>query len=130
MSSSNFPRSSWEIYRALFNHLGKGPSEAGLTLVVLRLVMEVEALREALSRPETPEAVRQSYRKAYERIAVLSHNGAGPSDGMEKILERFFPEHRSSEESIPELAMLERLGATEEERKAVLEQMELAETYT
>lgn len=59
----------------------------------------MEALREALSSPDTPESVRQSYREAYARIAVLSHNAAGPSGGLQKILARYFPRDRAGHEA-------------------------------
>ncbi|HYH98907.1 hypothetical protein [Hyalangium sp.] len=130
MSSSPPPYKSYEVYRALADHHEKGHSEATLVTVLFRLMIEVEALREALSSPETPEAVRQSYRQAYERIAVLSHNSAGPYGPMDKILRRFFPEGASADRFASDLAMLQRLGATEQEQQAVREQMEIVETYT
>lgn len=130
MSTSDTPTTSREIYQALGEYFTKGRSEGTFLMLVFRLMMEVEALREALSSPETPEAVRQGYRQAYERIAVLSHNAAGTTGGMEKILRRFFPHGTSSERFVPELAMLERLGATEPELQALREELETVETYT
>lgn len=130
MTEPKIPNTSWELFRALAEHFSKGTSEASLTFLVLRLMMEVEALREALSSPETPESVRQSYRQAYERIAVLSHNSAGPSGGAEKIIRRFVPDKTRTDRFAPELTMLGRLGATEQEQQTLREAMELAEMYT
>jgi hypothetical protein len=130
MSTPDPPSSAREIYQALFEYFGKGSSEATLVMMIFRLMTEVEALREALSSPETPESVRQSYRQAYERIAVLSHNAAGFTGGMEKVLRRFFPQGTDSERFVPEMAMLERLGATSEELQTVREELETVETYT
>jgi hypothetical protein len=130
MSVSDPPNNAREIHRALFEYFGKGSSEATLVMVITRLMIEVEALREALSSPETPEAVRQAYRQAYERIAVLSHNAAGPTGGMEKVLRRFFPHSADSERFASEMAMLERLGATSEDQQTIREELETVETYT
>jgi hypothetical protein len=130
MSVSDTPNNAREIYQALFEYFGKGSSEATLVMVILRLMIEVEAMREALSTPETPEAVRQTYRLAYERIAVLSHNAAGPTGGIEKVLRRFFPHKVDSERFSSEMAMLERLGATSADLQAIREELETVETYT
>lgn len=99
-------------------------------VLLSHLLTEVEALREALSSPETPEAVRRNYLKAYERIAVLSHNSAGPSGGLEKIIRRFVPDKTRTDRFAPELKMMERLGATEQEQQALREAMENVEMYT
>jgi hypothetical protein len=130
MSSPENPNTSWAIYHALGQQFMQGGSQASLAMLLLRLITEVEALREALSRPETPEAVRQSYREAYARIAVLSHNAAGPSGGAEKLLRRFVPPNTPTDRFAPELAMLERLGASEEDKQALRAEMETVETYT
>lgn len=130
MTEPKIPNSSWELYRALMEQFSKSPSEAALAFLVARLMMEVEALREALSSPSTPEAVRQSYRQAYERIAVLSHNSAGPSGGEEKIIRRFVPDQTRTDRFAPELTMLQRLGGTAEEQQTLREAMEEVEMYT
>ncbi|KFE66226.1 hypothetical protein [Hyalangium minutum] len=130
MSPSNTSNTSWELYRHLAEIHERGSPEAGLVVLLSHLLTEVEALREALSSPETPEAVRQSYRQAYERIAVLSHNSAGPSGGVEKIIRRFVPDKTHTDRFAPELKMMERLGATKQEQQALREEMEKVEMYT
>jgi hypothetical protein len=112
----------------------RGGGDAAVVSLLLRLVSEVEALREALASPETPEAVRRSYRLAYVRTAVLSHNSAGPSGGIEKVFETFFPRGGQApgfgepaagqgEPYAAELAMMQRLGATEEEKRQLRDEM-------
>lgn len=130
MSASDTPNTAREIYQALFDYFGKGSSEATLVMMVFRLMIEVEAMREALSSPDTPEHVRQSYRLAYERTAVLSHNAAGITGGMEKVLRRFFPQGTDSERFVPEMAMMERLGASSADLQALRDELETVETYT
>ena len=130
MSTTDTPNTAREIYQTLFDYCGKGSSEATLVMMLLRLMFEVEAMREALSRPDTPESVRQSYRQAYERTAVLSHNAAGFTGGMEKVLRRFVPQGTDSERFVPEMAMLERLGATPLEMQTLRDELETVETYT
>jgi hypothetical protein len=107
-------------------------STAGYAVVtlLLRMAVELEALREALASPEVPEAVRDSYREAYARIAVLSHNSAGPYGSTEKILARFIPRDPSAEPFTPELEMMARLGSSVEEREALRAKMEEVEFYT
>jgi hypothetical protein len=130
MTPPEDPNTSWAIYKALGQQFMQGGSQASLVTLILRLIMEVEALREALSSPETPEAVRESYRQAYARIAVLAHNAAGPSGGAEKLLRRFVPPNTPADRFAPELAMMARLGASEEDREALRAEMEIVETYT
>jgi hypothetical protein len=130
MSPSDPPKTSYELYRALAEHYHQGTSNAALVTLLFRLTVEVEALREALSSPETPEAVRQVYRQAYARTAVLAHNAAGPTGGAEKILRKFFPREASDDHFASELAMMKRLGATPEEQQALRDKMEEVEMYT
>jgi hypothetical protein len=98
--------------------------------LLLRMAVELEALREALASPEIPDAVRESYRKAYARIAVLSHNSAGPYGSTEKVIARFIPRDPSAEPFTPELEMMARLGASAEEQQALRAKMEEVEFYT
>jgi len=119
---------------------GEGGGDAAVVTLLCRLVCEVEALREALAGREAPEAVRHSYRQAYERTALLSHNSAGLSGGIEKVLESFLPGGSAAlfaepvaEDDEPyaaELAMLGRLGATEEEQRRLRDGMETASKLT
>jgi hypothetical protein len=130
MSSPEETINSWAIYRALGEQFAQGGAQAPLAMLLLRLITEVEALREALSSPETPEPVREAYRQAYERIAVLSHNAAGPAGGAEKVLRRFVPPSTPVDRFAPEMAMLARLGASEKDQQALRAEMEIVETYT
>jgi hypothetical protein len=111
----------------LFQHYMQGPAQAAVVTLLYRLTMEVEALREALSSPQTPDAVRAAYRRAYERKAVESHNSAGPTGGTEKILDRFFPWEAADDRFAPELVMMARLGATLEEQQELRENMKFHE---
>ena len=132
MSSKEEPQTSWGLYHALLQKFMKDDSSAPIIHILIRLMTEVEALREALSSPDTPESVRQSYRKAYERIAVLSHNSAGPSGGQEKVLRRYFAETQEDpgHPYVPERLMMKRLGATEEELEKLCAKMEEVSMYT
>jgi hypothetical protein len=130
MSSPDRPATSYEIYSALAQHYSLGPTHPGLVTLLFRLTMEVEALREALSSPETPESVRQAYREAYKRTAVLSHNAAGPTGGTEKVLRTFFPWEAREDRFNAELEMMKRLGASPEELEALRDKMEEVEMYT
>lgn len=115
---------------ALLRHMQEDRTSEPLIHLVLRLLVEVEALREALSGPDTPEPVRQAYRRAYERIAVLSHNAAGPSGGTEKVLRHFLPQTAQEEPYAAERMMMERLGATEDEVRVLCAKMEEVSMYT
>jgi hypothetical protein len=137
MTPPEDPMSSWAIYQALTKQFMQGGSQMHLVTVLHRLLVEVEALREALSSPETPEAVRAAYRQAYERTASLSHNAAGPTGGVEKVLARFFPSETKTDRSgtnkgrfASEMAMMDRLGASEEDKQALREELETVETYS
>ncbi|MCY1083617.1 hypothetical protein [Archangium lansingense] len=126
MNSPDHPKTSYEMYRAMAEHYHQGPSHAALVTLLFRMTMELEALREALSCPQTPESVRE----AYKRTAVLSHNAAGPTGGAEKILREFFPWEGSDDRFASEMAMMKRLGTTPEEQQALREKMEEVEMYT
>lgn len=130
MAPSEPPKTAHEMLLALMEHHVQGNSQAALVTLLLRLTVEVEALREALSSPETPETVREAYLRAYERTAELSYNGAGPSGGLEKVLCRYLPWKASKDRFAPEMAMMQRLGATPEQQQALREKMEEVEMYT
>src|SRR4030095_7565959 len=115
---------------ALARQYHEGPFQAALITLLFRMNTEIEALREALSSPETPESVRQASREAYKRTAVLSHNSAGPTGGAEKILRTFFPWESREDRLTAELEMMKRLGATPEELEALRDKMEEVEMYT
>lgn len=93
-----------------------------LVTTALQLMMEVEALRQALINLEGKSVGGASaYGRAYRDTAYLTHNNAGPSSGLEKLVARF----ESSEAELPpgesqprvweETPMLRRLGFSEEE---------------
>jgi hypothetical protein len=133
MSNSETSDAAKEIYRALAGlalNDNVGKSMESLVEVVFRLMTELEAIREALSSPDIPEQVRQSYRLAYERIAVLSHNAGGISGGTERILGRFFPSTSESDRFHCEMVMMVRLGATGDELRTLREQLDEVESYT
>jgi hypothetical protein len=130
MATSDDSMTSWALNIGLVQKLMKDDSVAPLIHVLFRLTVEVEALREALSSPDTPEAVRQSYRQAYARIAVLSHNAAGMGGGTEKVLSRFFPREADTAPYASERMMMERLGATEEDLEQLCKQMDTVSMYT
>ncbi|MCY1083624.1 hypothetical protein [Archangium lansingense] len=130
MNAPDRPKTSYEMYRAMAEHYHQGPSHAALVTLLFRMTMELEALREALSSPQTPESVREAYREAYKRTAVLSHNAAGPTGGAEKILREFLPWEGSDDRFASEMAMMKRLGTTPEEQQALREKMEEVEMYT
>jgi hypothetical protein len=105
-----------------------------LTELVLALLMEVEALRSALleesqARGETLK--NSSYGQAYRSTALLTHNAAGPSCGVEKLLERWVSSRRTRN-SIPlrETLMLMRLGYSQEEIEKYAEEAESYEMRT
>jgi len=109
-----------------------GPADAGasarrveaLTTLVLDLLVEVDALRQA-------QATQTAYRDAYRAAALLTHNSAGPSSGWQKLLERFYPLQASSDgRAWRELLMLRRLGFTPTEMEAYQAEAEQAEMDT
>lgn len=132
MASSDDAMTSGSINLGLIQKLMKDDSVAPLIHVLFRLTVEVEALREALSSPDTPESVRQSYRQAYARIAVLSHNAAGLGGGTEKVLSTYFPRARETSAApyATERMMMQRLGATEEEIEKLCRKMDEVSMYT
>jgi hypothetical protein len=129
--SMNRPKTAREIALAM-SGLGELPDRvAVLSDVVLDLLVEVEALRDALARTKAGGAARPvhggydlpctdrelaegkaAYPAAYVDTAFVPHNGAGPSGGIEKLLARFYPtDAREPREAI----MLRRLGFTDAE---------------
>jgi hypothetical protein len=117
------------MYYSLYDHYKLGPSHAALVTLLFRMTMEIEALRAALSSPETPEAVREAYRHAYAETAVTSYSCAGGSGGAEKILATFFP-WDASDGRFAEGMMMERLGATQDELRELADDMGSAMTQT
>ena len=67
--------------------------------------MEVEALRSACleSTEGGPIAKDSAYRQAYRETALLTHNSAGPSSGVAKLLARFYPTSVEEDGRVPRL---------------------------
>lgn len=130
MSHPTDATTSRETFHALLKVMMQDEAHASLINLLIRMLIEVEALRHALSHPDMPESVRQAYRQAYEQIAELSHNAAGSSGGVEKVLSHFVPRKASSGRFAPERMMMVRLGASKQDIEALCEQMEEAESFT
>ena len=116
---------SREMAHALFY-----PSEEGgrrldsLTILVMDLMMEVEALRTAL-------AAESSYRDAYRETGLLTHNSAGPSMGWDKLLDEFYPGTKDGRgRGWRESLMLRRLGYSPDEIEAYRRDAEGMEVLT
>lgn len=130
MSAPNDIETSREMLHALLKVMTQGEAHASLINLVIRLLIEVEALRHALSHPDMPESVRQAYRQAYEQIAELSHNAAGSSGGLEKVLSHFVPKKASAGRFAAERMMMVRLGASKQDIDALCERLEEVESFT
>lgn len=109
-----------------------------LTLLVIELLREVEALREAQINESQAKGIppkNSYYGKAYKETALLTHNSAGPSGGIDKLLALWdgyseqVPQSRYGS-FLREILMLERLGFTEEEIKQYIRETEFLEQLT
>jgi hypothetical protein len=95
-----------------------------LTTVVLDLMMEVEALRETMVRGS-------NYRAAYREIGLLTHNSVGPSTGVDKLLDLYYPSSATSGgRAWRESLMMQRLGFTQTEMEQYKRDAEDAEQMT
>ncbi len=121
-----------------------------LERLVLDLMMEVEALRSSVIKlstlvsnpPETESALDESpagvsgshsiYGRAYLEAAWLTHWSAGPSSGMDKLLELFYGNKSPSQRAgrWREVAMLVRLGYTDEQIRQFIDSATTAEQST
>jgi hypothetical protein len=119
-----------EIISSLFAARDRDVHIDVLVTLVLDLFMEVEALREALIRidsrtfePRGGEYFeldyessvlsfgKSTYQKAYLDAAYETHNNAGPSGGLDKLLARFYPAAGDDlGRTWRECLLLERLG--------------------
>jgi hypothetical protein len=139
-----------DIVSSLFTSSDVHARLGTLVTLVLDLLMEVEALREALMRLEagTHAADRSdgcestcrgliqlcgksAYGRAYLDTAYLTHNNAGPSGGLDKLLAKFYPlgsdeAGRTWRESL----LLDRLGFSEPEIAEYMKAAEEAEMFT
>jgi len=122
-----------EILLTLFQKDTTEKVEA-LTELVLALLMEVEALRAGLMDESQARGVTlkdSPYGRAYRSTALLTHNAAGPSGGVEKLLQRWVSNHTTrSGIALRESLMLIRLGYSQEEIEQYKEEAELYETFT
>lgn len=109
-----------------------------LVVMIFDLLMEVEALRAAqLAASNGANGIAPAYGCAYRDTAYLTHNCAGPSSGMEKLLARFYPQETANESGAAgerrtwrECLMLRRLGFSEEQLRAYQEAAKQAEDFT
>jgi hypothetical protein len=106
------------------------PSDARIDLLVsmvLALLMEVEALREAfLELDSTTSGAKAGYSRAYRDTAYLTHNCAGPSGGLDKLLGLFYPQEPDWRECL----MLRRLGFSEEQIRVYKAEAQQAHVFT
>lgn len=106
-----------------------------LTELVFELLREVEALRAAQINQAESQGIapkESDYGKAYVNTALLTHNSAGPSGGLDKLLALWFG---WTNQHIPrthrrflarEVLILKRLGFTEQE---ITEYIKTAENF-
>jgi hypothetical protein len=108
--------------------------ERNITLIsmVSDLLVEVEALREAVIRLSASAGRdASSYRDAYLETALLSHNSAGPSTGVDKILALFYPDQSEADgRPLREVVMLRRLGMSQAELDAFQKEAKDLEVLT
>ena len=132
--------SVWEILNHPSNEVQSLERKVSiLTHLVFELLREVEALREAQIREIQAEGITPKdspYGTAYLDTALLTHNAAGVTTGVEKLLFRWL-----GDESVlipknyigsvlREILMLKRLGLTDEELQKYIEDAEAAEKLT
>ena len=80
-----------------------------LTTMVLDLLAEVEALRQA-------QATNSDYRRTYRAASLLTHDNSSVLTGLEKLIARYYPGQRCPDHRVwRELIMLRRLGFSAEE---------------
>jgi hypothetical protein len=117
------------LIQSLFDRPSAGHAELlrrvdALTRVVLDLLLEVEALREA-------QTANRNYRDAYRATCLLTHNSAGPSSGWEKLIECYYPYDKTADGRVwRESIMMRRLGFTPAECSEYEKDAREAETYT
>ena len=116
---------SHEVARTLFGPSAELEQRIGmLTAVVVDLMVEVEALRGALIGVA-------GYREAYKQTGLLSHDSTGPSMGLEKVIDRFYPRDGDAGGRVwRESLMLRRLGFSADDVAAYREEAKGMETRT
>lgn len=106
-----------------------------LSELVVELLIEVEALREAQIATARAAGLRgrdTPYGAAWRQTVELSHNSAGFSDGIEKLLARW-PENTEDHRgqgTAREVSMLQRLGYEPAEIDAFVGHLDSLEALT
>lgn len=128
---------SREILRTLFRDQDLGlrsqsdPRAKVLRNLVFDLMMEVNALRDTCKRLSELSPEPRTYADSYRASALLTHNAAGPSDGTEKLIERFYSgEATASLKSMRELSFMAELGFSDPEIQGYVSDASTAETFT
>jgi hypothetical protein len=132
-----------EIVQTLFKRQESNAGRADprvevLVAMVFDLMMEVRALRETLIRSSLGAGGKDSvFGKVYRDTALLTHNSAGISSGLMKLLFEFYTRDAEAgagsagERRIwRECLLLHRLGFSEEEIHRYKEEALEAETFT
>ena len=139
-----------DIVSSLFTSSDVHARLGTLVTLVLDLLLEVEALREALMRLEARtraadrrdgcESARRApiqlcgksaYGRAYLDTAYLTHNNGDASGGLDKLLAKFYPP--ASDEAgrtWRESLLLDRLGFSDPEVAEYVKAAEEAEMFT
>jgi hypothetical protein len=92
------------------------PRTEVLVTLLRDVLMEVEALREAMLQSDAGSGGKRSaYARVYRETALLTHNSAGPSSGLDKLLARFYPPESKEGRIWREALMLRRLGLCADE---------------
>lgn len=97
-----------------------------LTELVLYLLQEVEALRTLHAEVAADDDQRQRYREAYRKASLLAHNSAGPTTGTEKLIQSWLAPAGEPRE----VALLRRLGCSDEEIKLFKRNLEFASSLS
>ncbi len=87
--------------------------------VLLSLILEITALREAyleIARENGIAPKDSNFAKAFRRLGITSHNGAGVTLGVEKLLQVWAcSQRRGWRQPCPETEILKALGFTDED---------------
>jgi hypothetical protein len=108
--------------------------QTSLETMVVALLMEVEALREAMIEESKARGIApkdSSYGRAYLNTGLLTHNAVGPSSGTDKLRRRFFLIRTPADDiDLREALMLMRLGFSPNEIGAYADEAERLEMLT
>lgn len=110
-----------------------------LTELVIELLREVEALRSTeIERCKSARILPKDsiYRKQYRETALLTHNSAGPSGGLDKLLSLWLIEPPTATatsrftEYVTEFVILQRLGYSDADLQEYLREVDMVSTFT